>query len=209
MARSKRILWLADLCKGYDTVLDIGTDHGLVLKSAFEKGLIQKAIATDLRDKPLQSAKNNLKNYPVQFVISDGFLAVGEPFDLAIIAGMGAHLINDILDHRPFGDYDMILQANDKVHLLRRYLMEHGLMITDEWVIHDHFYYVIIKATKGAMQLSDDDILVGPILKTKPEAQAFYHHKLKLIDKIMKTADDMKLEELKRLRQAYNDVIIC
>ncbi len=209
MARSKRIVGLAELCKGYDTVLDIGTDHGLVLKSAFEKGYIKQAIATDLRDMPLQSAKNNLKNYPVNFIISDGFLALREPFDVAIIAGMGAHLINDILDHRPYGTYDLILQANDKVHLLRRYLMDHGLKITDEWVIHDHFYYVIIKATQGVMQLTDDDILVGPMLKTKPEAQAFYHHKLKLIDKIMKTADEVKLEELVRLRQAYNDVIIC
>lgn len=209
MARSKRIEWLAKLCKGYDTVLDIGTDHGLVLQSAFEKGYIRQAIASDLREKPLQSAKENLKNYPVQFVLSDGFLAIAEPFDLAIMAGMGAYLMTEILNHAPRQAIDFILQANDKVHVLRHYLMQNGFIITDEWVIHDHFYYVIIKATYGKMTLSDEDILVGPILKSKPEAKAFYKHKLKLIEKIMKTADETKLGELKRLHQAYNHVIMC
>jgi tRNA (adenine22-N1)-methyltransferase len=209
MARSKRILWLADLCKGYDTVLDIGTDHGLVLKSAFEKGYIRQAIASDLREQPLKSASKNLKDYPAQCVISDGFLAIESPFDLGIISGMGAYLISDILDHAPIGQYDLILQPNDKIHVLRNYLMDHGWQITDEWVIHDHFYYVIIKAKRGSMHLSDDDIIVGPILKTKPEAQDFYKHKLKLIEKIMRTSDETKLIELKRLYQAYNHVIIC
>lgn len=209
MARSKRILWLAELCKGYDTVLDIGTDHGLVLKSAFEKGYIQKAIASDLRELPLKSAFKNLKNYPAQCIISDGFLAIDSKFDLAIIAGMGAYLITDILDHAPKGKYDLILQANDKIHVLRKYLMENGFSIIDEWVIHDHFYYVIIKATHGQMSLSEDDLWVGPKLKTKPEAQAFYKHQLKLIEKIMKTADETRREELMRLHQAYNHVIIC
>ncbi len=209
MARSKRILGLADLCKGYDTVLDIGTDHGLVLRTAFEKGYIRHAIASDLREQPLKSAQKNLKDYPAQCVISDGFLAIESQFDLVMIAGMGAYLISDILEHAPIGQYDLILQPNDKVHVLRSYLMENQWKITDEWVIHDHFYYVIIKATRGKMNLSDDDILVGPILKTKPEAQDFYKHKLKLIEKIMKTSDETKLQELKRLHQAYNHVIIC
>ncbi|WBL31401.1 SAM-dependent methyltransferase [Candidatus Phytoplasma sacchari] len=43
----KRIYFIATLLKGYNVVLDIGTDHGLVLKKAFDLKYIKKAIATD------------------------------------------------------------------------------------------------------------------------------------------------------------------
>ena len=55
----KRIDFLASLTKGYQNVIDIGTDHGLVLKKAFEKGYIKSAIATDINPKPLNSARIN------------------------------------------------------------------------------------------------------------------------------------------------------
>ena len=108
MARSKRIQYIAELSKGYNRVLDIGTDHGFVLEIAFDNHWIKSAIATDLREKPLNQAKKHLKDYPVEYVISDGFEKVTQDFDLAIIAGMGSYLICDILDKAPVGDLSLI-----------------------------------------------------------------------------------------------------
>ncbi len=45
MARNKRISFLAELTKGFKTVLDIGTDHGLVLLEAFKKAILKKRNA--------------------------------------------------------------------------------------------------------------------------------------------------------------------
>jgi tRNA (adenine22-N1)-methyltransferase len=209
MARSKRILFLAELTKGYHTVLDIGTDHGFVLEKAFEKGYIQKGIASDLREQPLKTAKNNLKNYPVTFVISDGFLAIKDDFDLAILAGMGAHLIKEIMNFAPKSDVTYILQPNDKPDVLRAYLMNHGFMIIDEYLVKDKFFYVILKVKRGQSTLSVEDILLGPVLRHKPESRQLYDHKLKQIDKIYENADEKRREELDAMRQIYKNIEIC
>ncbi|MCR3906544.1 MAG: class I SAM-dependent methyltransferase [Tenericutes bacterium] len=203
MAKSKRIEFLAELTKDYHHVLDIGTDHGLVLRIAFEKGYIEKAIASDLREKPLKQAEKNLKNYPVSLIKTDGFLNVKETFDLAIIAGMGSYLICDILDNAPKHDTTYLLQPNDKIDILRTYLMKHHFKIVDEYLVFDKFYYVIIKAIRGKMELSESDLYLGPILKTKPESKAYYQHKIKQIEKIIIKADLKRKEELENLLNIY------
>ncbi|MBN2300517.1 MAG: SAM-dependent methyltransferase [Acholeplasmataceae bacterium] len=208
MARSKRIEFLADLTRGYNKVLDIGTDHGLVLSSAFEKGYIKSAIASDLREKPLNQAKKNLRKYPISYVISDGFSDIKEEFDLAIIAGMGAYLITNILDHAPSGHHEYLLQANDKIEILRTYLMNNGFSIVDEFIIHDRFYYVILKVIRGKMILNEDDILLGPILKSKPEAKPYYQRKARQIEKIMVNADEKRVESLKKMHKIYKNHIL-
>ena len=49
MARNKRIDSIVEALKGYHTALDIGTDHGYVLKHALDQHYIKKGIASDLR----------------------------------------------------------------------------------------------------------------------------------------------------------------
>jgi tRNA (adenine22-N1)-methyltransferase len=206
MAKSKRIAYLAELCKGYETVLDIGTDHGFVLKQAFDKHYIKHGIASDLREMPLRQAKDNLKGYPVTYRLSDGFLAIKEHFDLAIIAGMGAYLICDIMDHAPKREVTYLLQANEKTHILRDYLIRHGFEIIDEYLVFDRFYYIILKVKRGEMNLSEDDLYLGPILKSKQESKAYYAHKIAQIDKILPQADELRKDELKKMRQIYESV---
>lgn len=203
MARNKRIDFLAELTKGYDTVLDIGTDHGLVLKKAFEKGYIKKAIASDLREEPLNQARANLEKYPVSFVLSDGFKKIKEPFDACIIAGMGAYLIAEILKCAP-KDKTFILQANDKQDILRSFLNDSGFEIVDEFVIHDKFYYVIIVVRAGRMSLLEDDLYLGPKLKYKPEAKPYYQHKIKQYQKIINHVDEDRQKELLKLIKIYS-----
>jgi len=206
MARNKRISFLAELTKGYDRVLDIGTDHGLVLLKAFEKGYIKEAIATDLREKPLKQAEKNLKNYPVTYILSDGFLAVKNPFDLAIIAGMGAYLIADIMNQAPKGNQIYILQANDKNEVLREYLGNHGFKIIDEYLVHDRFFYVVLKVIRGEMLLNEEDLYLGPILKNKPEALAYYDRKAHQIEKIMPGADRERQIELEKMLKIFKNL---
>ena len=198
MARSKRIRFLASLTKGFDTVLDIGTDHGFVLQDAFDLGLIKKGIAADIKEGPLNQAKENLKHYPVDFVLSDGFQAIDQPFDLAIIAGMGAYTIAEILDH-VFLDVTYVLQANDKQDILRQYLMDHDYVIIDESVIYDGFYYVVMMVKKGKMSLDERDIYLGPVLQQKSESMLYYQHQLKTLSGIVNQADDEKKMMLERL----------
>ncbi|MDV3190798.1 MAG: hypothetical protein Q8838_02725, partial [Candidatus Phytoplasma australasiaticum] len=43
--------------------------------------------------KALSNARKNLKNYPVQFFVSDGFKNIYSDFDLAVICGLGAYIL--------------------------------------------------------------------------------------------------------------------
>ena len=52
-----RISFIAKLTKGYDTVIDIGSDHGLVLKYALDNNFIKHAIASDINEGPLNRAR--------------------------------------------------------------------------------------------------------------------------------------------------------
>ena len=206
MARNKRINFLAELTKGYDKVIDIGTDHGLVLKRAFDQGYIKEAVATDLREKPLMQAMKNLKNYPVKYIISDGFLAINESFDLAILAGMGAYLISEILDSAPKQNKHYILQANEKIDVLRLYLSTHHFMIIDEYIVFDQFYYVILKVQRGYQPLSEEEIYLGPILRYKKEAIPYYQYKANHIKRILSKADGKRKEELIKMLKIFKNI---
>ncbi len=199
MARSKRIKLLASLTKGYHTVVDIGTDHGLVLKQAFDLGYIKHAIAVDIKAMPLEQAKDNLKGYDAQFIISDGFKQIDQPFDMAIIAGMGAYTICEIMAETKNPHARYVLQANDKHEILRKYLAQHQYRIVDEHIIFDGFYYIVMVVEQGCMTLSPKDCYLGPILQHKQEAKPYYRHKLITLKKIIPSVDDHKKKVLEAL----------
>lgn len=198
MVRNKRILFLSSLLKGFDTVLDMGSDHGYVLEEAFIKGYIKKGITSDVREMPLQQSLKTLKNYPVKGILSDGFLAINESFDACVIAGMGAYLISEIMMHAPLHDAIYILQPNDKYAHLRQKLEDLNFKIIDEFIVHDRFYYIIMKVIRGKMHLTDEDLILGPFLKNKDEAIPYYHKRLKMIENIMHQADEIRQQELKQ-----------
>jgi tRNA (adenine22-N1)-methyltransferase len=203
MVKNKRIGLLSDLCKGYERVLDIGTDHGLVLLEAFKKGYIKKGIASDLRELPLKQAYKNLKNYPVSFVLSDGFLAINEPYDLVIIAGMGTFLIGEILEHAPQSNMTFILQPNDKYEDFRRYLALNKFRIIDEYLVFEKHFYIIIKAERGIETLSEIEIILGPKLKHKKEATFYYQYKINQLEQLIPQVDEMRKNEILYIINIY------
>ena len=199
----KRIEFLAELLNGSNIVLDIGCDHGLVLKTAFDKGYIKKGLASDIGAGPLSQAKKNLDGYNVDFYLSDGFTNIeDDSYDTVVIAGMGALLITQILD-KARKDAKYIIQANEKSHIIREYLMDNGFTITDEFVVKDGFYYVMIICQKGTMKLPEEDIFLGPILKTKTDSKEYYQHKINTINAFIDNTDEKSKKRHKKLLEFY------
>jgi tRNA (adenine22-N1)-methyltransferase len=143
----KRIPFIASLTKNYDTVVDIGTDHGLVLKNAFQKGYIKQAIAADIRLKPLLQAKKNLINYPITFCLSDGFQNICQDFDLALICGMGTYTITKILSKAPDKTKHFILGSQSNQDDLQEWLLRNDFQILAEYYLFDIFSYHFLKVT--------------------------------------------------------------
>ncbi|MDO8030264.1 class I SAM-dependent methyltransferase ['Planchonia careya' phytoplasma] len=140
----KRILFIASLIKNYNTVADIGTDHGLVLKKALDLGYIYKGIAADISSKALSNARKNLKNYPVQFFVSDGFKNISSDFDLAVICGLGAYTIINILKTAPITK-PYLLGCQSKIHLLFDWLKNNNFLIIKHYIFSDKFDYIFFK----------------------------------------------------------------
>lgn len=182
-----RIETLSALTQGIHTLLDIGTDHGYVIIDALNHGYIHQAIACDINPMPLENAKKNIEqaNYldKVSFALTDGFKGIIQPFDGVLIAGMGMHLVKDILSqpHTPARIY--ILQANNHVDSLRSYLANHHFKIVDEYTVFEKFHYVIIVCEKGEMTLSDKEIYAGTVLQNKKEALPYYEHQLNILNR--------------------------
>jgi len=201
---NKRLYFIASLLKGFNKILDIGTDHGLVIKYAIDYFGVSYAIASDINIKPLTQAKKNLINYNVDFVISDGFLNVKQEVDATIITGMGAKTIMDILANNNTNS-TLILGPNNKEELLRKYLLENNYCIIDEKLIYDDFYYVILIVKKGNMNLNEKEIILGKYLYKEKEYLSFIKHRLNIYENINKLTKDKKdiyelyLNEYKKL----------
>lgn len=187
MIKNKRLNFIVSLFdKKYDTLLDIGTDHGYLIKKAFDNNKISKAIATDINGLPLNNAKGNLKGYNVKYILTDGFKDINDSFDLVVIAGMGGSQITNILSNAPKDNrIKYILQPNNKADNLRKYLSENDFKIIDEHIIFDKHYYVILEVVKGKMDLNDKDYYLGPILKMKKESIKYYIHLYKWYNTII------------------------
>lgn len=164
---TKRLLDIASLVDRVETLADIGTDHGYLPIYLIKNNIASFALACDVAIMPLESAKQNIKKYgledKIKLILCDGLSNVNK-VDCVIISGMGGHLIIDILKNRNIDYNTYILQANNNVDILRRYLSENGFKIIDEKISYDHKkFYEIIKVTHGQQALNEQEITYGPI----------------------------------------------
>ncbi len=128
--------WAAPGCR----FADIGTDHGYLPVWLITNGVIDRAIATDLRSGPLERAAQTARRYGVadrvQLRLCDGLegLEPGEA-DTIAIAGMGGETIAGILDRAPWTrreDVTLLLQPMSTQPELRRRLLEGGYKVEEE-----------------------------------------------------------------------------
>lgn len=166
---SERIKRIASYIKPYKVIADVGCDHGYLIKYAFDNYDITEAYAIDNKKGPLDSAKNNLKDYNnVKYFLSEGLDSVDENVEVVVIAGMGGMLIKDIISNnisRIDNVKRFVLQANKNVYELRKFMNDNGFMITNEEILEeDGKFYEIVVFEKGKDNYSFDDLFFGPVL---------------------------------------------
>ena len=157
---SNRLLLCADMVPPGSRAADIGTDHGYLAVYLLQKGICPFVTAADLREQPLQKARENAARFGVsdrmRFLLSDGLQDIPQDAaDTIVMAGMGGDLIVRILQAAPWvcdARYTLILQPQSAGQALRQYLAEHGFLIEREALAQDgHFLYTVLRARKGAM----------------------------------------------------------
>ena len=201
-----RLDLIASYTKGSKVVCDIGCDHAYALIDAIKKYGVEKGIAADINEGPLNNAiksikSNNLENQ-VKAILSNGFDSILDDFDTAIISGMGGKLICEILSNGldKIKGKKLILEANCDMPDVRRFLSDNGFIITNEESLYDqNKYYEIVVAEAGHEEYDDIDIQYGPILRyTKNEAFCkHYKEQANLLNEVVPKIQDYKIQREK------------
>lgn len=155
-----RLQQIANLVPQDACLADIGTDHGYLPLALLQMGRISKAVASDLREGPLDSARRNAAAYGLQDKISLRLGAGLEQIspaecDTITIAGMGGETIAQILEAAPWtkaGNHTLLMQPMTMIPDLRQYLYANGYQILRETpCIEGKRQYTIIQAIGGGI----------------------------------------------------------
>lgn len=173
MEISNRLRCIGDLVES-TRMADIGTDHGYVPLWLYHKGCLQKGIACDIHNGPLERAAENILQAGAENVIEtrlgDGLspLRPGE-VDGVVIAGMGGMLMIAILDQGKAVVEklnELVISPHLDVPAVRRYLHTIGFLIQQEHMLQeDGKYYTVMRAVPGAQSYeTDEEYEYGKIL---------------------------------------------
>lgn len=162
---SKRIELLTTLVTS-TTVADIGSDHGLLPLRLLENKQVDKVILCDINLHPLlagyQTIKSNGYLAKATFILGDGLNMElsPKPIDI-VIAGMGGMEIISILKSLKQPYNNLILQPNNNVIRLRKYLVDSKLPVTVDDIVVDGKYYNYLVVNKQGKIYNDQEIYLG------------------------------------------------
>lgn len=171
MRLSDRLESIIDMVPRGEVCADIGCDHGFTSIELVRRGISPSVVASDLREGPLASARENIKNAgleeKIKLMISDGFDAYtpGE-VNTAVIAGMGGVLIRDMLIKGKECVCKMgafVVQPQSNIPEFRNYLRLNGYEIERNAVVLDAGkYYFPMRIRFTGRDASGEDESITP-----------------------------------------------
>lgn len=216
---SKRLTTIASIVlqKKSKKIIDVGCDHALLDIYLLQNNPNLKIIASDINEKPLESAKKNIEKYSflnkIEICLKDGIKGIDEDVDTVVISGMGMETIVEILENgkKELNQIErLIISSNNKYQELRTNITKLGFKISYETIIYDEEkYYTIIEFIKGKETYSDKELYFGPVLlKNKDENFIKYFQVIKNVkEMIVKSLpnDNNKKEIIKKEIELLNE----
>ena len=152
-------------------IMDVGCDHGYLIKMALDDKTINKAYAVDNKQGPLNQAKDNLKDFDcVTFLLQDGLSSFYDDVDCVIVAGMGGDLIikiiSDFFKNNDYRKIKFILEANKHSEKVRKFMINNGYYINNESIVYEDKKYYEVDSfiyNPDNSSYTDDELLFGPI----------------------------------------------
>lgn len=183
MKINERLKKIGNLVPANSFCLDIGCDHALLDIYLVKQNKNIKAIASDIKEGPLQQALLNIKKEKledkIELRLGNGLDTYSPDIDTVIISGMGGRSIIGILKNnlRVAKKIDtLILSPNNYLEDVRRFCCKIGFYIADEELVKDKkFIYQIIVLKKGHKKYHKKDYFFGPILLEK-KSNLFYEY---------------------------------
>lgn len=210
---SKRLKTISEMVMKNEVVFDCGSDHALLPCFLVTNGISPKVYAGDLREGPLNQAKQNIKMCKLEDrvipVLSNGLEKMNNDVKVVTIAGMGYYTVEEILNSSDISNLkQVIIQVNRNVDKLREYISNRRYTIIDERVVYDGFYYEIVafSPSETNMPLSDLEIKYGPVLLNKrpQEFIDYLNYRIRFLNEIYTKSH--KIEVLNEVKE-IEDII--
>ena len=209
-----RLKKIVELVPDSETVADIGCDHAYVSIELVLKGKARRALACDINEGPLSSAKSNIINAgladKIEARLSDGLKEVlPHEADTVVIAGMGGLLMEKILQDR-LRDFDtFILSPQSDIEHFRHFLIDNRMIIRDEaMLMEDGKYYTVMTvispdssreeepSAKDFYKNEEDFIYGGILLHKKDETlHKFLQKEKKRYESILQKTQNESIKE--------------
>lgn len=167
---SNRLKTIGDLIKKNSFIVDVGCDHALLSIYIYLNNKNINIMASDINEKPLKSAQDNLKKYgledKIKLVLSDGLKSINTFYDTVIISGVGGNTITEILKKEQLKNVKtIIVSPQNNCYNVRKYVTKLGFYISNEILVKENNkFYNIIKLEKGKVKYKRLELLFGPIL---------------------------------------------
>ena len=185
-------------------IMDVGCDHALLDIYLYQNNSELNILATDINDKPLERAKENIEKFnlvdKIELQVSDGIDLLNKN-STVVISGLGKDTIIEILNNKNKLKYidSLIISSHSKLDELRLDINNLGYKIEEEVSIYDEDkYYVVIKFVKGKEKLSNKELLLGPYLLNHKDEKVIDYYKY-LLDKYNKILNSIPKDSNKRL----------
>lgn len=164
MKISKRLKFIEKLCDKCKVFLDVGTDHGYVPYLMLLHNKAYKVIASDIREKPLNTCKDNLSQFvqnKIDFRIGDGLSVIG--FNEAngiCICGIGYDLLINILKDIDLYNFDyMVLSPHTKIEKFKEFLKYKKLFFNEFNIVESGKKYHIFKVRRSFLLYIKDKFI--------------------------------------------------
>lgn len=187
---SPRLFLCASLVPEGASMADIGTDHAYLPVWLAKSGKVRRAIACDLREGPIQRAKEHVRRYAVESRVetrlSDGLQAVRpDEVDTVVIAGMGGEVIAGILEQAPWlkEGKTLILQAMTSAEELRLWLQKERYRVIQEKAVRSEgriYTVMLVQYENEPFQYGPFYPYIGLLERDRsPEAQEYIARKIR------------------------------
>ena len=197
---SKRLKAILKFLNKEDCVIDIGCDHAYISIESAKLGC-QRVLATDISPGALEIAKRNIQDNHleerIELKLADGLEGIdSKEYNTIVISGMGTSTIKSILQKEKLKTIKkIILQSNNDLYELRKYMNEIGYSLEDEIILKEkkHYYTVMkYKKTSRKQTLQEEQYYFG-LYQTKN--REYYKYLAEKLDFISQQIPPFHLKE--------------
>jgi tRNA (adenine22-N1)-methyltransferase len=215
---ASRLDALVKTLEGFDSVLDVGTDHAYLPIKALQVHPRLHIMASDNKKGPLSQAKKNLEaagfKDQVGLYLGEGLDVLKEAVDVIVMAGMGGTTIQKmVLDKEDLEVKRLVCHPTNHPKAIRQIAHLKAFKIVDEIFDMDQGVpYTLIILEPGSARYTEKELYYGPVLLQKrPEAyvellKKEYAFTLGLVDQIPEgIKKDQFIHQSKLLKEVIDD----